>query len=583
MGGADNGKCTIWKKFDDDGNELDSEKVCIDEDADSNGGYSNGMPGTNYGPASSNNNPNNYGNENIDPFKNPYAPPNVAPPTEPTPQGFYNPVTSKAAALGGGPDAAPSFTKPDWQKKGFKNLDAPDAQDGDLGEDNACYYIIFDCGSASPGPKLEGKLRFYDNKSSEEVASFDAVAGNDNPVHYAPPYGTKFTLTKFHSPSLGNTRVFGLGQTISFRADLDPERLTDPQSGNEAGPFFIFPLSQDSTGTKGAIGIKGQYKELKKAQEMLKAACKCHATLKIGLTDAKAGYAPPPPPPDAVKKDKPQVNVANKLPALGIPEFGQPKNKVIDKKAIDKDNVLSPPRDKQYIIKPSAYIHEIKPLYQIKECPDIDFISIYRKFKEAVDRRDRNNNWSAGDVTKISEDIVKIMQIDRICNIIKPRGTNELGQNQFFNPKTTDGLPVFESKSLVVEISIGDLQQAAYSETGFFNFILGVAHEYIHIWQMHELKLPFLIFHDEREMIAHVFNLLPNYFIKYYQEVNKHPFYKTITNCFPNLNADFQLVSGYTSKFLQFYNALSPANKAKYQEFYDKVMQNYTDLALGHY
>ena len=154
---------------------------------------------------------------------------------------------------------------------------------------------------SSPSGSLPGlyggdMLRFYDKQTGEEVALCDAVSCSVNPVYYAPNRGTKFTVDSFSSPSFGNTRVFGPGQTVSFKASLSPSKLTDAQTGTETGPFFIFPLPASSNSTKGAIGVKGEYDVLKKVQDMLKAAAKCHSQVEIGVPDDSVGAVPPPPP-----------------------------------------------------------------------------------------------------------------------------------------------------------------------------------------------------------------------------------------------------------------------------------------------
>ncbi len=338
-------------------------------------GGDNGAPDLGSGSNASNN-PYNYGNENFNPFNNPFGPQNtggpanVAPPSAPAPQGFYNPVTGKGLVappsappqiaaynpvtnkrpvLGGGPAAMSSFSAPKSQQANTQPTNQN--QDSNSGGDDTCYDLVFQCDG--PGPHYEGWLIFYDNKSSEkEVARFQAYAGSDDPEYWGPPVGTNFTLTSYISPALGYS-----SGGVSFKVNLDPSKLKDP-NGNTSGPFFIFPLSNGTT-TRGAIGIKGGTSELRKAQTLLKAAAKCHATLHIGGYNQNTGGYPPPPP---EKNDEP-VDVTRKRdvvesvpyipvqlfptnpgeppPARPIPVPQIPKNPVVDKKAVtDKSKVV---------------------------------------------------------------------------------------------------------------------------------------------------------------------------------------------------------------------------------------------------
>jgi hypothetical protein len=103
----------------------------------------------------------------------------------------------------------------------------------------------------------------------------------------------------------------------------------------------------------------------------------------------------------------------------------------------------------------------------------------------------------------------------------------------------------------------------------FYNFITAFTHEHIHGLQQTKLDLAGWNNHDEREVMANLFNIFSNELIEWIKRTYPGAIPEDYYYCFPTYTSIRELQSSL-SYFFKHYKNLSVQKKLKYKRFYDK-------------
>jgi hypothetical protein len=163
--------------------------------------------------------------------------------------------------------------------------------------------------------------------------------------------------------------------------------------------------------------------------------------------------------------------------------------------------------------------------------------------------------------------LIKRIKADKLGDVNIIIETGKPFQGMLENELIQEGNVKVRTETLITD---GDIDQAAKSKDHFISFIASLFHEHIHHLQKMKLGLEAVNAHDEREVMAHIFNLFPDQFFSWLNANYPGVIPANFKFCYPTYTTLFTLQQ-YIHDFIMYYKRLPEEKRRKYRRFFNKV------------